>query len=205
MVVSVDYSNAVEANYKSNGGKKNVLIVQGDIFSLPVKQNFFDKLFCIGVLQHTPDPRGAFDSLVKHLKSKGKLVIDVYRLNWWRPFLVTRYWVRPITSRLSSKTLYNLVEGYINLMWPLTRWITKLPFGTQINRGLLIADYTGMLPLNGNMLKEWAILDTFDGLSPKHDHPQTINTVKNWFENAGLKNIEVHYGYNGIEGRGTKE
>ena len=32
-VVSFDYSNAVEANYKMNGGDSNLLVVQGDIFS----------------------------------------------------------------------------------------------------------------------------------------------------------------------------
>lgn len=31
-VVSMDYSNALEANFQSHGNRKNVLIVQGDIY-----------------------------------------------------------------------------------------------------------------------------------------------------------------------------
>ncbi len=52
MVVSLDYSYAVEANYAQNGHRENVLIVQGDIYRMPFRKESFDKLFCIGVLQH---------------------------------------------------------------------------------------------------------------------------------------------------------
>ena len=54
------------------------------------------------------------------------------------------------------------------------------------------------------MLKEYAILDTFDMLSPAYDTPQYLRTVKEWFKNTNMSNIDVHYGYNGIEGRATK-
>lgn len=204
MVVSMDYSCAVDANYASNGHKDNVLIVQGDIYSMPFKANFFDRLFCIGVLQSTPDVKGAFFSLPKYLKPGGNLVIDVYRYSWWTYLLLTYYWVRPITRRLPAETLYKLCEKYINVMWPVARWVNKLPKGRHINRALLIADYRGVYPLSQEMLKEWAILDTFDNLSPVYDSPQSLKTVKSWFQEARLENIEVHYGYNGIEGRGTK-
>ena len=40
-------------------------------------------------------------------------------------------------------------------------------------------------------------------LSPQYDYPQSLRTMKKWFEEAKLKDIDVHYGYNGIEGRGT--
>ena len=204
MVVSLDYSSAVDANYSSNGHKDNVLVVQGDIYSMPFKTNFFDKLFCIGVIQHTPDPEAAFLCLPRYLKPSGSLAIDIYRYMWWRYLLVTRYWVRPITKRLPPETLYRWCERYVNLMWPLARWINKLPKGRYINRGLLIADYRGVYPLSEEILKEWAMLDTFDGLSPAYDKPRSLRRVKEWFTKAGLENVEVHRGYYGIEGRGTK-
>ena len=46
---------------------------------MPFRDGFFDKTFCIGVLQHTPDVKKAFDSLVKKVRSNGILVIDVYK------------------------------------------------------------------------------------------------------------------------------
>ena len=61
-----------------------------------------------------------------------------------------------------------------------------------------------MFKLNDSLLKQWAILDTFDMLSPAYDSPQKIETVKEWFKNSELENIDIHYGYNGIEARATK-
>ncbi len=203
MIVSLDYSYAVDANYASNGHKGNVLIVQGDIYSMPFQVNFFDRLFCIGVLQHTPDVERAFFSLPKYLKPGGHLVIDVYRKNW-KYMLTTHYWVRPITRRLSPETLYKLDEKYVNLMWPIARWINKLPKGNLINWSLCVADYRGKYLLSEEMLREWAILDTFDDLAAFYRNPQSLRTVRKWFEDVGLESVEVQYGYNGIEGRGTK-
>jgi len=205
MVISMDYSYAVEANYTTNGEKNNVFIVQADVYAMPFRQEFFDKLFCFGMLQHTPDPQKAFMVLPGYLKRGGDLVVDVYRKNGgFRGLFATKYWVRPITKRLDAKFLYKATRVYITLMWPISKLIHKLPHGRKINWALLVADYKEVYDLNENMLKEWAILDTFDMLSPAYDYPQTLEDVKQWFINARLKDAEVHYGYNGIEGRGKR-
>jgi SAM-dependent methyltransferase len=205
MVVSIDYSCGVDANYNSNGKKGNVLIVQGDLYSMPFKKCFFDKLFCFGVLQHTPNVEKAFFCLPEYLKSGGSLVVDVYRLMWWTYLLVTQRWIRPLTKRLPPKRLYKIIKMYVNFMWPVVKRISKLPMGKYINRNLLlIIQYNGIFPLTEELQKQWAILDTFDCLSPIYDKPQSLRTVIKWFNEAKLKKIEVHYGYNGIEGRGQK-
>jgi len=183
----------------------NVFIIQADINNLPLRENYFDKLFCIGVLQHTPDPRQAFMSLPRYLKENGEIVVDVYKIiKGIVGFFQTKYWVRPITRRLNPGLLYKILRAYVKFMWPICRLINKLPYGRQLNRVLLVADYKGIYDLSDKILQEWAILDTFDMLSPTYDSPQTLNTVKQWFNDAYLKNIEVNYGYNGIEGHGKK-
>ena len=53
-------------------------------------------------------------------------------------------------------------------------------------------------------LLEWSILDTFDKYSPKYDKPRTIKTVKKWFKKAGLTNVSISYGPNGIIAKGEK-
>ncbi|MSQ48408.1 MAG: hypothetical protein EXR78_08540 [Deltaproteobacteria bacterium] len=63
-----------------------------------------------------------------------------------------------------------------------------------------MADYRGVYPLSEEKLKEWSILDTFDMLAPEYDYPQTIRSVMGWYQKAGLTNIEVKKGYNGIQG-----
>jgi hypothetical protein len=54
-----------------------------------------------------------------------------------------------------------------------------------------VADYTGIFPLSEQQLKEWALLDTFDMLSPTYDNPQSSDTVQRWFEEAKLLDIKV--------------
>ena len=207
-VISFDYSNAVEANYKNNSNNKNLLILQADIFNMPFPQNIFDKVFCFGVLQHTPDPKKAFMKLVEVLKPGGWIATDVYAKTLTLWFLQTKYYVRPFTRKMNSEKLYKRVKKYINFIWPLAKLIRKIPkIGYAINWRLLIADFsqTILKGADDKILKEFAILDTFDMLSPMYDYPQTLKTFKSWFIEAGLEEIDIHYGYNGIEGRGRKK
>jgi SAM-dependent methyltransferase len=206
MVLSLDYSHAVEANYASNGHRNNVLIAQGDIYSMPFKQASYDKLFCIGVLQHTSSVERAFLSLPKFLKPGGSLVIDIYRYRWWKYWLTPRYRVRPLTKRLPTETLYEWCERYVDFMWSIARWINiNVPQGRHINQLLLlIADFRGSYPLSEEMLKQWSTLDMFDCLSPIYDSPQTLRNVKKWFEKSALEQIDIHYGHNGIVGCAIK-
>ncbi|MFX0197078.1 MAG: methyltransferase domain-containing protein [Candidatus Hodarchaeota archaeon] len=205
MTISFDYSNAVDANYKNNGHLENVLFVQASIYEMPFKKNYFDKIFCIGVIQHTPNPEKAFLCLSEMLKSKGNIVIDVYRkLPWWIRIFETKYWVRPITKKIPSLVLYRFCERWVNFWWGITALAVKLTGRRFLSWSLLIADYRGVYPLSDKVQKEWSILDSFDMLSPQYDFPQTIASVRSWFEKAELVQVEVNYGYNGIEGRGFK-
>ena len=60
LVVSMDYSVAVDANYAANGQRPNVLVVQADLYHMPFRAGSFDRVFCFGVLQHTPDVEESF-------------------------------------------------------------------------------------------------------------------------------------------------
>lgn len=201
-VVSMDYSYAVEANYKSNGDKPNVLIVQGDVYHMPFRPRSFDKLFCFGMLQHTPDVAGAFRALPPMLKPGGALVVDVYKKTFLATALGTKYWVRWLTRRMDPDRLYRFTKRWVDVMWPLCTVIRRVPrIGPSINWRLLVADYSAW-GLQGEVLKEWAYLDTFDMLSPRYDSPQTLATLRRWFEDAGMEGVDVRYGHNAVEGRG---
>src|SRR6476619_51899 len=51
---SIDYSNAVEVNYKNNGfhNMDRFHLFQASIYEMPFANAQFDKVICIGVLQH---------------------------------------------------------------------------------------------------------------------------------------------------------
>jgi SAM-dependent methyltransferase len=203
-ILSLDYSEAVEANYASNGDRNNVLIVQGDIYQMPFREEYADRLFCFGVLQHTPDPRRAFLSLPRHVKPGGSIVADVYAKTFSTYLLSTKYWVRPLTRRIAPERLYRWTRRYVDVMWPVARLVRRIPkIGKPLNWRLLIADYSDWIS-EDEVLREWAYLDTFDMLAPRYDSPQTLETVKGWCREANLIETEVCFGFNGIELRGQK-
>ena len=210
LVVSLDYSRAVEANYASNGARDNVLIVQGDIYRLPVAEGYFDYLFCLGVLQHTPDVEKAFKQLPRHLKAGGYLAMDVYaKMRGLLPFLLrstsTHYRIRPLTRRMEPERLYRLCQGHIRRMWPLAKRLSRWPrAGGFLLRRLLVPPYVGVYDLPEEQLKDWMVLDLFDSLSPAYDQPQFLDVVERWFRECDLAEVAVGYGYNGVNGRGRK-
>ena len=209
-VFSFDLSTAVDANYKNNSNP-NLLVVQASIYEIPFKDFYFDKVFCFGVLQHTPDVKKSLIKISEKLKKGGDIAIDVYGKHRGmnliyhsktRPETRTRHWIRPITKKINQEKLYAYVKSYINFMWPLCRILNKIPYGNDICWLLCIADYTKLFNFSDEQLIDWAILDTFDMLSPEYDSPQYIETIINWFEELNFHHIDVTYGYQGIEGRG---
>ena len=208
MVISLDYSYAVDANNQLNGGHDNLLLVQGDVRALPFRRQGFDKVFCFGMIQHTPDPEGSFRALPPCVKPGGELVVDVYyknrlgRLFSFTPAPPTKYWVRPFTTRIEPARLYKLIERYIDTFWPLANLLRRIPrIGRNLNWMLLIADHSDR-GLPEKIVREWACLNTFDMLAPKYDLPQTLSEVYCWFQEADLAEVIVERGYNGIVGRG---
>jgi SAM-dependent methyltransferase len=199
-ILSFDYSKAVDANASNNRGAPNLLLFQGDIFSIPCRAKSLDRVFCLGVIQHTPDPARAFRSLASRVKSGGQLVIDVYAKSWVS-MLHWRFLLRPLTKRMSKERLYALVERWTPPLIPAAALLRKL-FGRVGARALPIAEYSH-LGLSAPINRDWAILDTFDMLSPQFDSPQSPHTVKAWFEGAGFRDIEVFRGPNGVVARGT--
>lgn len=183
----------------------NLLIVQASIYEMPFRPGYFNRVVCIGVIQHTPDPAEAFACLAAAVRPGGTLAIDVYRrLVWWKQLLVTKYWVRPITRRIPAETLYRLCERWVAPWWRVTGWVGKVTGHTKTSLLLLIPDYRGTHPLADDVQKQWSTLDCFDMLSPAYDFPQRAEDVRGWFERAKLVDVEVGPGFNGLYGRGKR-
>jgi hypothetical protein len=52
-----------------------------------------------------------------------------------------------------------------------------------------VANYVHELRLTTEQRYEWAILDTFDMLSPQYDQPRTQQEVETALASAGIKNL----------------
>jgi SAM-dependent methyltransferase len=191
-VFSLDYSNAVDACLANHGLLPNLHVIQADIYQLPFRREGFDKVFCFGVLQHTPDVRKAFFSLVEFVKPGGKIAVDVYPDTLKARLHYPRYLLRPVAKRLSPPFLYALVEKAVRVLMPVSIGIKRIPVvGRYLYPIIPVANYWGDLPLGREMLREWSIIDTFDWLACWYDQPQKASKLRSWFEESGLTHVEI--------------
>jgi SAM-dependent methyltransferase len=202
-LVSFDYSAAVDVSAEHNGDGR-IVFAQADILDMPFAEGVFDRVFCHGVLQHTPNPELAFKELHKRVRPGGRLSVDIYhRDGKIRPWKSKYIW-RPITTRMDQKKLMAFLE------WFIPKW---LPFDTVIKRIPHLANYLGaIIPcwnyhftnLPKDQLVQWAIMDTFDALSSAFDKPATMAELKRWFGDCGYLDFEVREGGTGLVGNGVK-
>jgi uncharacterized protein YbaR (Trm112 family) len=190
-LVSLDYSEAVDACRANLGAHERLNVIQGDVYNLPFRHGVFDFVYCFGVLQHTPDVARAFAALRPPLRPGGRLAVDLYP-RVAGDVLWPKYWLRPFTRRVAPERLFPIVERMVGVLWPLSLGVGRIPVvGRKLRYALPVVNYEGRLPLSPVQLKEWAVLDTFDMLSPKYDHPQRTETLRGWFEDAGFESIEA--------------
>ncbi len=201
IVVAIDFSNSVDAAYDNLSKYDNLFLIQADIYNLPFKLESFSYIYSLGVLQHTPNPKKSFDSLVKFLKPEGKICVDLY---WKRlkTMLHTKYLFRPITKKINKKKLFNFIVKIAPYLLFISNCLIKIPyFGKALSRLIPIQNYNGIYKLNKKDQLQWAILDTFDWFSPAYDNPQTPKTLMKWFNEHNLVNIEIfHEGHLVVRG-----
>ncbi len=185
---SIDYSNAVEANYRNTIKYKNRLeLSQASIYEMPFLDNSFDKVFCFGVLQHTPSFERSLESLIKKTRIGGQIVIDFYPIKGWYTKFHAKYILRPITKKLNHRLLYKLINMNINWMIILFDLLCSINLKI-LTRFIPIVDlYLFPKDLTKSQRKKWAIMDTFDMFSPEFDNPMRINKVKKLFIKMGCK------------------
>lgn len=202
-VFSFDLSTAVEAAWRNNCSKPLVTVFQASIYKIPVRKSSFDKIFCMGVLQHCPDVEGAFRSMLPYLRPGGEIVIDVYEKP--RGFPPLKYLARPFLKPLGTKGIYRLLSWTIPPAFELKKVLHRIPrIGRQIGRLIPIGPTSHAPRLNytDEELKQVKILSALDMLSPAYDQPQSIEDVRQWFQKAGLVDVHVNLGYNGINAKG---
>jgi len=188
---SIDYSSAVEANRLNNlNYGRRLKLCQASIYEIPYPDGQFDKVFCLGVLQHTPAFKDAIRSLVRKTRIGGEIVVDFYPIKGWYTKIHAKYLLRPITKRLPKFLLLRLIRWNIAWLSVVFELLCALRLGL-LTRFLPITDLRNLpVGLSQNQRHEWAILDTFDGLSPEFDNPQRVRDVIQMFNLSGC---EVSY------------
>jgi ubiquinone/menaquinone biosynthesis C-methylase UbiE/uncharacterized protein YbaR (Trm112 family) len=202
-IVGIDLTNAVDAAQANLAGRSNVHLVQASIYDLPFPDEVFDGCYCIGVIQHTPDPERSVRALPRVVKPGGKLAITVYERKWYTP-LNAKYLVRHLTKRIGNVALLRLLRAVMPVAFLITEVLFRIPF---VGRGFMffipVANYVHDPELSIRQRYQWAILDTFDMLSPQFDQPQREADVVDALFREGVREIR-RLDNSGLNLTGTK-
>jgi ubiquinone/menaquinone biosynthesis C-methylase UbiE/uncharacterized protein YbaR (Trm112 family) len=189
-VVGLDVSSAIDAARDNLAGRKNVHFVQASIYEAPFRPGAFDGCYCIGVVQHTPDPQETMRLLPRVLHSGGRVAVTAYERKPWT-MLYAKYWLRPLTRRLDKQKLLAGIEWAMPLLFPITNLLFRLPLAGRLFMFLIpVANYVHETALTPKQRYDWAVLDTFDMLSPEYDQPRTQREMEQALSSAGIINLE---------------
>ena len=194
-LVAFDLSEAVDV-CKENLAPDEPLICQASIYQLPFHPASFDFVYCIGVVQHTPDPAATIRALCRMVKPGGQIGLWIYERDW-KSYIGTlgfKYALRPILHRLSRAHQYAICNSMVRLFLPLAVFCrARGLLGKMVMRLLPIASaHLQSVPLQPEDFSAWVLLDTFDMYSPAYDRPQTYSTVTRLLADENFENIQRH-------------
>ena len=204
-VFSFDLSSAVEAAWRNNASSPRLSMFQASIYEIPLRKDSFDKIFCMGVLQHCPDVAAAFRSLLPYLKPGGEVVVDVYEREKGFPSL--KRIVRPVLTPLGTERIYKLLTWLIPPAFDLKKALHRIPaIGAKIGKLIPIGpiSHAPRLIYTDDELKQVKILSALDMYAPVYDQPQSMEAVQGWFDQAGLVEVKLKRGDNGIDAKGKR-
>ncbi len=188
-VVGLDLSDAVDAAAQSLAGRANVHLVQASLYEMPFKPGIFDACYCIGVIQHTPDPQRSLAVLPSVLRPGGRIAVTIYEKRRFSK-LYSKYWLRPFTKRMDKQRLLTTIRAAMPLLFPLTDVLFRLPrLGRLFRFAIPVANYTDERTLTPAQRYSWAVMDTFDMLAPQFDQPQAEGPATAALEDAGITHI----------------
>jgi len=190
-VYSFDISGAVEANQKNNGHRDNVTVFQASIYEIPFPKQSFDFVICLGVIQHTPDVGRTVACLAEMVAPGGELCIDCYAspISYLHP----RHLIRPFTRGMAPQKLYEKVARWVPRLLPISNACHRVPvIGQALARLVPVANWRANLDLGDeSRWREWAVLDTFDWLSPAYESPVSRGQLRRWLAASTLTDHEI--------------
>jgi 2-polyprenyl-3-methyl-5-hydroxy-6-metoxy-1,4-benzoquinol methylase len=200
-VTSVDLSSAVEANQDNFPQDARHRVLQADVLHLPFAPAQYDVVLCLGVVQHTPNPEQTIQRLYEQVRPGGWLVVDHYT---WTLSDLTKAAIlfRMVLRRMSPEQGLKWSRRLVDVFLPLHRAVR----GSRIAQPLLsrvspVLAYYQHLPLNDDLQREWALLDTHDSLTDWYKHFRTKSQIERALEGMGAEAIWCEYGGIGVEAR----
>jgi SAM-dependent methyltransferase len=200
-VTSVDLSSAVEANQENFPQGERHRVLQADVLNLPFAPRQYHVVFCLGVIQHTPNPEATIAALFEQVRPGGWLVIDHYTHELSR-YTKTGPLFRQVLRRLPPKEGMKWTERLVDFFFPLHRAVRGIRVGQAlVSRVSPVLTYFHCYDLTDEMHRQWALLDTHDALTDWYKHKRTKGQIQRTLERLGGVDIACAYGGNGVEAR----
>lgn len=179
-VTSVDLSVAVYANNRIFHDNPKHRVFRASILDLPFEKGQFDVVFCLGVIQHTPNPEETINALWAQVKPGGWFIYDHYRHNlatWTRTAWIFRLFLRRLKPETGMRITNSLVDNLLPIHKKFSRFrITRI----LLNRLSPITSHHFDYPeLDESQLLAWSRLDTHDNLTDWYKHHTTLGRTKN--------------------------
>jgi SAM-dependent methyltransferase len=184
VVIGVDINDAVDDAYQHCADLDNVHIVQGNVFSLPLRERAFDLVWCNGVIHHTPDAAGGHRELSRFVRPGGTLYVWVYARRF-NPFRFTKDIFDALRlSKLPPRALLTLAKGisYPSLV------LLAIYRTARLVPGLRPRGAWGHRTVRPRTVRELQ-LTWFDALSPEYDSRHSEEEVISWFKREGFEQI----------------
>lgn len=186
---AVDLSRAVDSAFARTRGLANCHVIQADAFQLPFRPANFDYVYCLGVLQHLPDPESGFYALARQPKERGVLLVNVYQAS--RPVVLFALEVaRKITTRLPNPVLkfVSIGAGCVDYGLFIAPWrrLSATRLGRALERVVpeRIQEYT-------KHDFHTCVTDWFDRLSCPVKKHYKQEDLRSWYERAGYADVTV--------------
>jgi SAM-dependent methyltransferase len=200
-VTSVDLSSAVDANQENFQQGERHRILQADARRLPFEPGRYDLVFCLGVIQHTPDPEETIAKLYAQVKPGGWMVIDhyTYSLSYYTR---TMPLFRMVLRRMGAQSGLKWTDRIVGLFFPLHRAVGKNRAAMALlSRVSPVVSYYHAFTLNDELHRQLSLLDTHDALTDWFKHFRTKGQIQRTLGGLGAARIWCERGGNGIEAR----
>jgi ubiquinone/menaquinone biosynthesis C-methylase UbiE len=188
-MVGLDFSDAIWQAKTINAANKKITLVKGNIYDMPFREESFDFAYSLGALHHLPDPEKGFQSILPLIRRGGSVFIWVYsKKRKFLNFFLEAF--RKITTRIPLPFLKMLsfllaMVDYFIFIYPYKVFsnVLKDTFidNTIPQRVKLYARFPFRV--------SWA--DWVDRLSAPIRFYYDEKDLKQWAENANLKNITI--------------
>jgi SAM-dependent methyltransferase len=212
-VFGVEITECINIGYKRYNDLDNVYFIQGDITKLPFPNDFFDFIFCEGVIHHTSNPYRTFVHLVSKLKKGGEIAIYVYKKKSPIREFCDDY-IRERVSKMSVEEALEFAKAVTLFGKSLADLNVEIEVPVDIPiLGIKKGKYNLQRFFYYNIFKcfwneelgfDFSVAVNFDWYHPKYAYRFTVDEVKDWFYSLGMEITHIDVEDSGITIRGVK-